>query len=74
MKYFTLISILSMATSTLRDLFIITEENAISKLQNFNIVPLSKLCKNKHSTAAMRRGNTYFWRCSKRVCDEKIPG
>ena len=43
MKYFTLISIISMAISTLRDLFHITEEDAISKLQDFNIVPSSKL-------------------------------
>ena len=32
MKYFTLILIISMASSTLSDLFLLTEEVAISKL------------------------------------------
>ena len=32
-----------MASSTLQDIFLLTEEDAISKLQDFNIVPSSKL-------------------------------
>ena len=51
MKYFTLISIMSMAPSTLRDLFLLTDKDAISKLQDFNIIPSSKLCKKEHPTA-----------------------
>ena len=47
MKYFTLISIISMATATLRDLFLLTEEDEISKLQEFNIVPSSNYHKNE---------------------------
>ena len=61
-----------MANSKLRDLFLLTEEDAISKLQEFDIIPSSKLCKKEHCMAVKRRGNIYFWRCSKRGCDEKI--
>ena len=61
-----------MATSILRDLFLLTEEDAISKLQEFNIIPSSKLCKKEHSMAVKRRENIYYWRCSKRGCNEKI--
>ena len=61
-----------MANSKLRDLFLLTEEDAISNLQEFDIIPSSKLCKKEHCMAVKRRGNIYFWRCSKRGCDEKI--
>ena len=49
MKYITALSIISMDTSTLRDLFLLTEEDAISKLQAFNIVPSSKLYQEQRS-------------------------
>ena len=45
MKYFRLISLIAMALSTSRDLFRLTEENALTKFQDFIIIPLSKLCK-----------------------------
>ena len=37
MRYFRLISIIAMALSTLRNLFRLTEENSISKFQDFYI-------------------------------------
>ena len=62
MKYFRLILIIAMALSTLRDLFQLTEDDAISKFQDFNIIPSSKLCGKEHPMTVKRLGNTYFWR------------
>ena len=42
MKYYRLISIIAMALSPLRDLFQLTEEDAISKFQDFYSIPSSK--------------------------------
>ena len=43
MKYFRLISIIAMALSTLRNLFRLTEDDSISKFQDFYSIPSSKL-------------------------------
>ena len=49
---------MAMALSTLRDLFRLTEENAITKFHDFNIIPSSKLFKKEHPMTVKRGGNT----------------